>query len=79
MSATAYLTAAVTPADGTNLTNGMATCLFIGVGGDVAIWSPSTSTSVVHKNAASGTVLLVQAIRVLATGTTATNIVAWYA
>ena len=79
MSATAYLTAAVTPSDSLNLTSGAATCLFIGVGGDVAIFSPSTSTSVVHKNVASGTVLLVQASRVLATATTATNIVAWYA
>ena len=78
MSATAYLTAAVTPSDSVNLPSGMATCLFVGVGGDVAIFSPSTSTSVVHKNVASGTVLLVQASRVLATATTATSIVAWY-
>ena len=79
MSATAYLTVPVTLSDSVNLPNGTATCLFIGVGGDVAIWSPSTSTSSPHKNVASGTVLLVQASRVLATGTTATNIVAWYA
>ena len=79
MSATAYLTVAVSPSDSVNLPNGAATCLFIGVGGDVAVYSPSTSTSVPHKNVASGTVLLVQASRVLATGTTATSIVAWYA
>lgn len=79
MSATAYLTVPVTPSDTVPLVNGVSTCLFIGVGGDVAIWSPGTTTSVPHKNVASGTVLLVQAIRVLATGTTATNIVAWYA
>ena len=79
MSATAYLTAAVTPSDSVNLPAGTATCLFIGVGGDVAIFSPSTSTAVVHKNVAAGTVLLVQASRVLLTATTATNIVAWYA
>ena len=79
MSLTAYLTVAVTPSDANNLPNGMATCLFVGVGGDVAIFSPSTSVSSVHKNVASGTVLLTQAVRVLATGTTATSIMAWYA
>ena len=79
MSVTAYLTAPVTPSDTVNLPLGIATCLFIGVGGDVVIFSPNTSVGVLHKNVGAGTVMLTQATRVLATGTTATNIVAWYA
>lgn len=79
MSATAYLTVAVTPNNSTDLPNGKATALYIGVGGDVAIYSPNTTTSVVHKNVPTGGILNVEAVRVLVTGTTATDIVAWYA
>ena len=78
MSDTAYLAIAVTPADATDLLGGSCEALYVGVGGDVAIYSPGQSTSVVHKNVGAGAVLLVQAKRVLATGTTATDIVAWY-
>ena len=79
MSTTAYMTAAVTPSDSVNLPLGNCTCLFVGTGGDIAIHSPGTTTSVIHKNVGSGAVLLVQARRVLVTGTTAADIVAWYA
>ena len=79
MSLTAYLALPVAPSDTANLPNGPATCLFIGVGGDVAIFSPSGTAAVPHKNVPSGTVLLAQTVRVMATGTTATSIVAWYA
>lgn len=79
MSTTAYLVTAVTPSDSVDLPQGVCTCLFIGVGGDVAIFSPGTTTSVVHRGVSAGSVLLTQARRVLVTGTTATSIVAWYA
>jgi hypothetical protein len=79
MSNTAYFTAAVTPSDSVDLPIGKASALYIGVGGDVAIYSPGQATSVVHKNVSSGSVLMVEARRVGVTGTTATDIVAWYA
>lgn len=51
--------------------------LFIGTGGDVALVSRRGNT-VVHKNVASGTVLSCRPKMVAASGTNATNIVAWY-
>ncbi len=51
--------------------------LFIGVAGDVKVNVPNNSTAVVFKAVAAG-ILPVQATRVYATGTTATDIVALY-
>jgi hypothetical protein len=75
LDAPAFNASAVTPNDGADL-GATARALFIGVGGDVAAILKGDATSVVFKNVPQGTVLPVSAKRVLATGTTATNIVA---
>lgn len=69
---------AVTTSDDNDLTNGMCRALFIGVGGNVVLHVGDTASGVTFKNIPSGTVLPVQATRVLATNTTATDIVALY-
>ena len=70
--------AAVVPHNTTNLTV-PTRGLFIGVAGNVSVVPlASPSTSVVFKNVAAGSVLPVAALRVNATGTTATDIVALY-
>jgi hypothetical protein len=51
--------------------------LWIGVGGNLAI-SDAAGRSATFKNVGSGTLLPVQPSKVLATGTTATDIVALY-
>lgn len=79
MSATAYSNKAVTPSDSTNIPDGPCTSLYIGTGGDVTLIASADSTSVAYMNVPSGYTLLVQAKKVLATGTTATDIVAQYA
>lgn len=75
VSAPAYKAVAVTPSDGTPIPTCRA--LYIGTGGDVTV-KVGTDTAVLHKNTASGSVLPVQATFVMATGTTAADIVAWY-
>lgn len=69
----AYGAKAVTPSDSTNLSGVRA--LYIGVSGDVAIMAPGSGTAVTFKSVAVG-ILPVQCRRVMATGTTATDIVA---
>lgn len=68
--------AAVTPADGADLPNGVARSLFVGEAGTVAILdahgAPAVLRSVAHQYHP------VQARRVFATGTTAAGIVALY-
>ena len=66
--------AAVTPSDTTEL--GPCKALYIGGAGNVSVWMPNQSTPVTFFAVPVGTVLPVSARRVLATGTTATNIVA---
>lgn len=66
--------AAVTPNDSADLQMGQCLGLYIGVSGDVALDTPS-STNVLFKAVPVG-VLNVAATRVRATGTTATNLVA---
>lgn len=70
---------AVTPSDTDNITPNPR-ALYIGTGGtgiDVAV-ADVDGTVVVYKNVPSGFYVLVQAIRVNSTGTTATDIVALY-
>lgn len=76
----AVFAAAVTPADGADLTNGTCKCLFVGVGGDVAVqlMGDGGASTVVFKNVQSGSLLPLRATRVLATNTNATNILALY-
>lgn len=50
--------------------------LYVGGAGDVAIRFPGNNTSVVFSAVTAGTILPVQAVKVMGTGTTATNIVA---
>lgn len=68
---------AVTPNDSTDLTN-TSRGLFVGTGGDVVVIFDKDTSSVTLKNIVSGSVLPVRIRRVLATGTTALNIVALY-
>lgn len=67
--------AAVTPADGENLAT-PAKALWVGAFGDVSVDTVGGQTAVVFKGCAG--VLPVAVVRVRATGTTATDIVALY-
>lgn len=66
---------AVTPSDSTVIPYFRA--LWIGGAGDVAVKFANGSTAT-HVGVPAATVLPVQGTQVLATGTTATNIVAWF-
>lgn len=70
------LVAAVTPADGSDLTNGVCRGLYIGTFGDVTM--DVGGATILFKGVSSGSILPVRASRVRATGTTATDIVALY-
>lgn len=66
---------AVTPSDTTELSGVRA--LYVGGTGDVAVrWD--NGLDVTHVGVQGGSVLTIQPARVLATGTTATGIVAWF-
>ncbi len=70
---------AVTPNDSADLPQGLCSALYIGVAGNVSAYTgTSGSTAVVFKGLAAGSILPVQVRRVLATATTATDIVALY-
>ena len=74
---------AVTPSDTVNIPSGTCRALYIGgpTGGqyvDVVVMPAGYSASVTFKNVPVGSILPVNATRVLATGTTATFIVALY-
>lgn len=66
---------AVTPNDSANLAQ-PARGLWIGTTGNVAVALSNGGASVTFQNIPSGTLLPIQAYRVYATGTTATNILA---
>ena len=68
---------AVTPSDSTDLAD-VAKAVYVGTGGDVSIIAAGDTTAVVLKNLLSGSLIPVRAKRVMATGTTATNLVALY-
>lgn len=67
--------AAVVPSDSTDLPN---TCrsLYVGTGGSVAVQPAGGGAAVTFTNVPNGSVLPVRASRVMATGTTASGIVA---
>jgi hypothetical protein len=67
--------AAVTPSNTVDIPEFRA--LYIGVAGDVKVLAPGATAGVVFKAVPVG-VLLVQGVRVFATGTAATDIVALY-
>jgi hypothetical protein len=66
--------AAVTPSDGTDLTN-VTRALFIGGAGNLVVIDQSGNTTT-FTGVLAGTILQLRVTRVKATGTTATNIVA---
>ena len=67
---------AVTPSDSTNLTS-IARSLYVGTAGNVTLLTVGQNV-VTFSNVQSGSILPVRTIRVNATSTTATNIVALY-
>jgi hypothetical protein len=69
--------AAVTPSDSVDLANAATKGVYVGVSGDVKIDLVTGGTAIVFKAAPVG-LLRVQAKRVYATGSTATNMVALY-
>lgn len=71
----AFAAIAVTPNDGADLAN-TSRGLWVGQGGDVAVILVNDTASVVIANVSGGSLLPIRVKRVLATGTTATSIVA---
>lgn len=69
--------AAITPSDTKDLPKSPCVAIFVGTTGNVAIIT-ATGNTVTFKNLPSGQPLDVAATRVLATGTTATDLVALY-
>jgi hypothetical protein len=69
--------AAITPNDSTDLPVKPCRGIYVGVGGNITC-DIGDDTNVQYLNVPQGTVLQVQATRVRATGTTATNLVAMY-
>jgi hypothetical protein len=77
MTQTASAAVAVTPSDFDLLGAGVQ-ALFVGVGGDLVIVPDRGTAGVTLKNVADGSVIPIKAKQVLATGTTASSIVALY-
>lgn len=77
-SSPASLAIAVTPNDSADLPNSICRSLWVGGAGNVALVSGRNHTSVTFTNVPAGSVLPCNALRVLATGTTATAIIALY-
>ena len=71
----AYSAAAVTPSDSADMTY-VSRGIYVGVTGDVAVNMAGSGAGVTFKAVPAGTLLPIAVARVLATGTTATNIVA---
>lgn len=58
-----------------NELEGLTRCIWVGTGGDVTLWTRTSATAILFKNVPSGFILPVRATRVLAIGTTATDLV----
>ncbi len=67
--------AAVTPSDTVDLAD-VTRGVYVGVAGDVKVNMATSGTSIVFTAVAAGSILPIRVTRILATGTTATNIVA---
>lgn len=65
---------AITPHDSTNFSENVRG-IYVGVGGDVVIVCKDGESAITFKNAVTGSVIPVRAIRVNSTNTTATNLV----
>lgn len=66
---------AITPNDSADLAK-IPKALWVGTGGDVAVRGVNNASPVVFRNVPNGFIIPVRVVRVLATGTTATDIVA---
>lgn len=69
---------AVTPNDGTDLPGGTTRGLYVGTGGNLIVYMGDSAVSVTFTGVPNGAILPLCVARVLATGTTASNIVALY-
>lgn len=72
--------AAITPSDTADLAS-VPKAIYVGGGGDIAVIgvdAPANATGIIFKAVPAGTTLPFRARRVLATGTTATNLLALY-
>lgn len=69
---------AVTPADGTTLTNGQCRSLYIGGAGNVSVIMANDTVAATFVGCSAGQILPIMATTVQATLTTATNIIALY-
>ena len=65
---------AITPSDTVEL-NPVPKAIYVGTGGNIALQGVNSTTSVIFKNVANGQIIDVRALKVLATGTTATDII----
>ena len=74
---TAENAAVITPSDGANLSQ-QTLAIYVGGAGDVRVDLVGTGTGITFKAVPVGTVLPIQAVKVYATGTSATNLVAIY-
>lgn len=68
----------VTPSDSANLTRGQCRALYVGSGGNVTLVCDIGEPSVTFSGVANGSILPVETLQVLATGTTASQIIALY-
>ena len=71
-------TAAVTTHNSNPLPGGACKALYIGTGGDVKLAAVDDDTDTTFKNVPNGAYLMVRALHVRTTGTTAADIVALY-
>ena len=78
MSDTAYFFAAITASNTVDIATGVCNAIHVGVAGDIAVFAPGSTTSVVFKGLSAGQVVPIKAARVLVTGTTATDLIALY-
>ena len=68
--------AAITPSDSTELTGVRG--IYVGGDGNLAVVFVNTDTAVTHFGVKAGSYLPIRVKKVMATNTTATNIVAWF-
>ena len=69
---------AITPHDTNELSKKPTRAIFVGIGGDVSVKLTDDTNAVVFKNVPSGSILPIGCYLVMATNTTATNILALY-
>ena len=76
--APAISAAAITKSDSVAITNGPTRAVYVGVGGDVVALLQNDTDPVTFKNVPTGVVLPICALRINATGSTATDLVALF-